>query len=332
MQSGISASRESAAISAALNSCLMLQLLMGIYTVVYAGTMYLCLSKSARSKSRRLVIFVISGLYLSCLGISVLQWSSLHHSIVTQGETRESAYLSVIGSGPMWSYVLLNMLFYGLFVMADGLLVWRCYQVYKPSTMVLLVLLAFFFVELGLFIAGVLITGITGPNRTIANITLTNKLRGALYFASFATTVTTTSLIAHRLHRAYHAHARLSVKLESMAPRRGGWLRHIAAVLVESAAVYSLVILVYAIGNAASARAGEGASMRNVAMYLEVVVAVTGGMAPTVLVARIAITDPDYDTGASIRISTLRFHGQHASDSNSTRADEENGPSQMDDR
>ncbi|PPQ84761.1 hypothetical protein CVT25_007540 [Psilocybe cyanescens] len=100
--------------------------------------------------------------------------------------------------------------------------------------------------------------------------------------------------------------------------------------IIESAAAYALVLLLYAIEIIVPSFSVSGSPMDLADYYIEVIVTVVSmqGMAPTILVARIALTDPNR-TEASATLThisgDLQFKSQQGSGSdrngNTTGAD-----------
>uniref|UniRef100_A0A8H7XNQ9 Uncharacterized protein n=1 Tax=Psilocybe cubensis TaxID=181762 RepID=A0A8H7XNQ9_PSICU len=66
--------------------------------------------------------------------------------------------------------------------------------------------------------------------------------------------------------------------------------QRIITILVESAAAYSLSVLVFAIFNVTPASDDLRTPLSYGKLYAQAIVTVVGGMAPTVLVARIALS------------------------------------------
>ncbi|PPQ90613.1 hypothetical protein CVT25_006683 [Psilocybe cyanescens] len=88
--------------------------------------------------------------------------------------------------------------------------------------------------------------------------------------------------------------------------------------IIDSAAAYSLVLLLNAITIVVPSFAVLGSPMHEASNYIEqiiIVVAVKAGMAPTVLVARIATNDNYTVASATItHISGLKFGSQQGND------------------
>lgn len=70
----------------------------------------------------RIVLSLISALYVLCLADFAVNWYFLDWVVVTNGDTRDSIFLATVG-GVQWLFILNNILYYCLFMIADGLLV-----------------------------------------------------------------------------------------------------------------------------------------------------------------------------------------------------------------
>lgn len=109
-------------------------------------------------------------------------------------------------------------------------------------------------------------TGLFGIWPTPKEYTQANTVRGAQLFTSFGTTVITTSLIAYRLLSAISYRYSSSKKL----------LKHLLLVLLESASIYSIVILVYAVGYMIPSVLVIGSPLQNEQTYMQVFVSIIG--------------------------------------------------------
>lgn len=110
----------------------------GVYTMVYAWTMYLYLhgmhhvfqapllsdlyfSASLKSRSQRVVISAISILYALYISNWIIQWYLTDQSMIANGETRELVFMSIFLPSPSL-FAFYTFLFYSGFAISDGLL------------------------------------------------------------------------------------------------------------------------------------------------------------------------------------------------------------------
>ncbi|PPQ80734.1 hypothetical protein CVT25_001854 [Psilocybe cyanescens] len=320
-----------------LNCTILLSFLMGLYTMVYAGTMYLyrmssciqivavnadraAVSQKATNSNHYVVLPTISMLYLLSMSTFIIQWYTLDWAVVINGDTRLSMFLSTLAGGPAWTFVVTDVLFYSVIIVSDGLLVsyisvgnniayhpikiqiWRCYHVWGQSLRVTSLPVVFLLAEFGLFVAGLITSLHVGSVTNPTDAALSGNIQSAQIFVSFGTTIITTCMIAYKIHSS----SRLT------APTSKRTFKHIMNVLIGSAAGYSLVILVYAVILVVPASESIQSSLSNVVFYMQIVVTAVGGMAPTIVVGRIALSTSSHSAcpPSVNRISDLQFHGE----------------------
>ncbi|PPQ91334.1 hypothetical protein CVT25_003767 [Psilocybe cyanescens] len=284
-------------ISANLNSSMLLNFLMGIYTMVYGGTMYLYLFKKPANLNRLIVLSAISVLYILCSLFFIVQWYYLDWVVVVNGDTRESIFWAT-EDGVEWTWILGIFLQNSMLIISDGLLIWRCYHVWGQLFWAISAPLVLLVAECGLFVATTVLSVKFGSATSDANATLFDNILTALIFVSLGTTVISTFTIGYRVHSASRIHHLSSRRLYD----------HIVTIITESAAAYSLVLIFEAILAVVPSSIMAGFPLREAACYLDVIVTVVSGMAPTVLVARIALTDPNNtDTSATQISGNLQF-------------------------
>ncbi|PPQ85449.1 hypothetical protein CVT25_006286 [Psilocybe cyanescens] len=272
--------------------------------MVYAGTMYLYMSKKPASVNRRIVLSAISTLHLLCLSQFILEWYSIDMNVVVNGDTRETIFVSTMEGGPPWAWVFSVFLTYSSIVVSDGLLIWRCYHIWGRSLRIILVPVALFVAESCLFVATTALAGVNGQLPSDIHAKLFNNISSASIFVSLGTTMITTFLIGYRIYSASHANGTPSRRLFSRV-----WV-----IVIESAAVYSLVLFVGAIYDVLPSFTVLESPLVVVGYYSEPVLFVVTGMAPTILVARIALTNPSNTVAPTVtHISGLQFGSQHGS-------------------
>ncbi|PPQ79586.1 hypothetical protein CVT25_003467 [Psilocybe cyanescens] len=298
-------------IGANLNSSMLLNFLMGVYTMVYAGTMYLYLSKKAGSSISRTVLSAISVLYLLCVSEFVIQWFFLDLTIVDNGDTRESIFFQTLGGSPDWIILLSDFQFYSALMVSDGLLIWRCFHVWGRSFKVVSVPLLLFIGEFGLFCAEMILAGLSTRITGGPNTNLFNNIESALTFASAGTTVVTTLLIGYRIH--------LTSRIQVSSSTASSKFKHVLRLVIESAAVYSLVVILDAISIVVPPFTNRESPFAEVEYYVESVLIIIAGLAPTVLVARSTRSNTSSTThkSKSTCVSGLRFGSQHGNENRS---------------
>ncbi|KDR81224.1 hypothetical protein GALMADRAFT_136254 [Galerina marginata CBS 339.88] len=217
-------------ISSWLNSSLLLNFLTGIYTVIYFGTLYLSYS---RLSQRRIVVVAISLLYLLALVNLGLQWWLMQWSFVDNGQTRNTVFFTVYNLPP-GVHITSSIQGFLTIILADGLLVWRCFNVWNRSVRMITLPLVLVVTETALFLSTVIRLSVEKLHPKDPQII--NNLDGAGYFVSAATSLLTTLLIAYRIHFIFR---------HDGASR--GRFKHLIEILIQSSAVYSLTLLMNAI-------------------------------------------------------------------------------------
>ncbi|KAF8173089.1 hypothetical protein BJ912DRAFT_1079466 [Pholiota molesta] len=230
---GIPVDIERSEISDSLNGMLVQAFLMGMYTILYIATIYVYFARN--SSQRFLVPATVSMLYLcNLVGFSV-QWYNTKWEFINNGDTRDSVFESLY-IVPNWFFVAEDTPAYIAFVLADGLLIWRCFFVWNRSIRVISVSLILVITEAALFFVEIIFDGKDGELVSEALSITLNALLSAAFFITFATTLVTTILIAYRIYSVS--------KQEGVSARR---FKHIIDIVIQSGAVNSLTLLANAI-------------------------------------------------------------------------------------
>ncbi|KDR71358.1 hypothetical protein GALMADRAFT_144042 [Galerina marginata CBS 339.88] len=300
--------------SADLNSVVLFTFLMGIYTMVYLGTLILYLIR--KSSQRRMVIFSITLLYL--LGVIMLgvQWYGLERAFLVDGETLESTFTALI-TVPGWSNLLGGICTLYMIVIADGLLVWRCFFVWNRSLRVSGLPFLLFLTEIGEFesiwvidgtkfsptvlcFVGTIFLGEQVKFERVIPIkiaVLLDNIEEALFFTSLSSSLLATLLIAFRIHKVS--------KQDGRSQRRFG---HVIEIVVQSAAIYSFALLIPGIGNTLTSIAPANVAFEN---YGEAVAFSIIGIVPTIMVARVCLAaDTSTHVSTLANLSGLQFQGR----------------------
>ncbi|KAH9474203.1 hypothetical protein JR316_0008606 [Psilocybe cubensis] len=234
-----------------------------------------------------------------------LQWYYLNWSIVVNGSTRNSIFVASLSS-PTWLHIFNEFLFNLLFVVSDALLIWRCYHVWGQSIKMISISLIFLTAELALSLTSTIFDGTSPILATKARETLSNNISTALAFVSLGTTFSATFLIGYRVHILSNSHV-LSFK---------SFYNRIVLIVIESAALYSLVFLFWGIILVIPIFHNLESPLVEVVPYVEIVLTVGAGLAPTVMVARLALEEPETSHNCSTTvppISNLYFNHQYGS-------------------
>uniref|UniRef100_A0A8H7XM33 Uncharacterized protein n=1 Tax=Psilocybe cubensis TaxID=181762 RepID=A0A8H7XM33_PSICU len=108
-------------IDSRLNASMLGTLMIGMYTIVYLGTMYICLSRAKPSK--KVVVYAISLMYILGIANFGFEWAFMRWFFVENGDTREHIFTAILVL-PRWLHVLNNLFVFIMLTLADGLLVY----------------------------------------------------------------------------------------------------------------------------------------------------------------------------------------------------------------
>ncbi|PPQ94507.1 hypothetical protein CVT25_014161 [Psilocybe cyanescens] len=264
-------------------------------------------SNKPASLNRRIVISTISVLYLLCFFDCIVEWYYLDWVVVINGDTRESIFFGKCGGGSSMdldTWWLSSEFLIDYFRRITG---WSA-TYYHVSFINILTDMEI------LPRLGTIAPGDLSPIDTFgfgiheARAILGNNITSALTFVSLGTTVITTFFIGYRIYSATRLNG---------SPSR--LFNRTVAMIIESAAAYSLVLLLDAIIFVLPSFNVVGSSLNEANSYVGgiVIVVTNQGMAPTFLVARIALTDPNSTVESAIitHISGSQFGSQQGSGS-----------------
>ncbi|KDR76720.1 hypothetical protein GALMADRAFT_139613 [Galerina marginata CBS 339.88] len=282
-------------INTRLNSMMLETFLMGMYSIVYFGTLYLYLTKPVAQ--RRTVVIAITLLYVFGLCAFASEWYFLQWFFLKNGETRGTVFLSLFMLPP-WVHLADNIFVFLMLVLADGLQVWRCFYVWGRSFRVIAVPTLLCAAEISLFLTSVISISVTKAQPTESQGTRIDNIESAGYLISAVTSLTTTFLIAHRINK--------MLQHDNYSMRR---FTHIIEILVQSVAVYSVMLLIEAISGLIPVLNQNETKVYAYQVYSAVLVVPITGIAPTIMVARICLASSSESTAISTpgQLSSLRF-------------------------
>ncbi|KAF8990841.1 hypothetical protein BDQ17DRAFT_1433516 [Cyathus striatus] len=180
------------------------------------------------------------------------------------------------------SNVHLSIMKGGVFVamlIADSLLVWRCYVIWLKKKWLLMVF-------------GFLLIGEVGLIPTLLVLSPSVKAPTVtLFFMLMGITLITTSMIIYRI-----------VTVSKHAPGAAGRYRYIIEILVESGTLYSGVLLITGIVESLPSNIVSSFASYFVALLIPII-----GIAPTLMTERVMISTEKDDEKWSQPISGIRF-------------------------
>ncbi|PBK90383.1 hypothetical protein ARMGADRAFT_1014557 [Armillaria gallica] len=282
-----------------LNRTILAALLYGIYTGVIVVTLWAVASRYHNQNYRRphFLVSIIILLYILAVFGLYYEWAGGTLSI-TNGtnpwiEHTSSLSPPILLTGGISAILSTNL--------ADVTLIWRCWIVWGRSWRVVLVPIAF--TTLTTASRGIIIYySIFGPIEKLPPQALypENIVGWAVLYSSLilATLLWCTILIIYRILRVGGAAGRM------------GLYQRVIEMLVESALLYSAVIIVLLVFEARN----EGT-----AVYVAELAIAIRGMAPTILVGRVAAghARPDDSWSENISASSLRFGSNSSSHNDS---------------
>ncbi|KAF9543670.1 hypothetical protein CPC08DRAFT_730415 [Agrocybe pediades] len=261
-------------ICADLNSTLLFQFLFvltarlpGIYTGVFSATIYIYIHKENRTLARdRIIIGSITALFFLTALNAVMNWLYTNILFGTHGATRFKMFLeSVSQDVPLGEQIIADLMGFVSYVLADGLLVWRCFHLCGGSFRKALLPIALLTVETEF--------------QTLQNIEVSSRLNAATLVAD------------SQWQQPIWRHTTLS----SRSRRR---YQTIINALIESSALYTATAIFEAILDFTTT--GNIESSLEVFLILDFVDGASQiGLAPTLMIALLFVSSSQGDTEVS---------------------------------
>ncbi|KAF9563379.1 hypothetical protein CPC08DRAFT_706086 [Agrocybe pediades] len=289
------ASQQELVYNSGINSTMTNNILLGIYTMVYFQTMYLYWTRKSSSAQLRLgIISTITAIYVLFVVQSAIAWYRLDMTFKMHIQSSGSVS-PFYGAG--WYHLLANACFSVQAELADALMIWRCYHVWNRSFKAIAAALFLLIVQIGIFVATLIILPLHHLSPPLAVASIVNKLISASGFITLFSTLLTTLLISYRIH--------------SMTVHEDGTImsntrfKHVVNILVQSAAAYSFVLVIYAAASVAGVR---DATVFSFQFYMTCFCSFAAGIAPTVMIARLATHNNRRSmTAVPIHFTGIRF-------------------------
>ncbi|KDR70780.1 hypothetical protein GALMADRAFT_144275 [Galerina marginata CBS 339.88] len=289
-------------IDSSLNSTILFAVLMGVYSIVFFATLYLYTTR--KGQHRWFIVAVITLQYLLSALEFGLQWYLTIWEFIRNGKSRELIFLSLTNF-PAWVQIVINIIGAAVTVLADGLLVWRCFYAWNRSFRVVGALLFLFVSEIVLFFSSI-ITPLAkklelSPKEAIA----INDTLAAAYVVSASTSLLATVLIAYRIYHVYHQSTAIVTS--------GGKFWHIIEILVQSAAIYAVMMIIQAV-SLFLPNLGTSTSVFALDNYAVALMIPIAGIAPCAMVARVHFSshrEPKVKSTVH-HLTDLRFRGRES--------------------
>ncbi|KAK0192551.1 hypothetical protein F5146DRAFT_507560 [Armillaria mellea] len=258
---------------------------LGIYTGIVAVTLWNIFTRKARTIGRQVMVVAIVLLFIVTTINVGFNWSYISSAFIDNGQSFWSNYSFLVFS----ENIFLGMGITGAIntILADSIMIWRCWMVWGRRWLVVLPPIAF-------LISGIVLKLIdTYREYTTGN----DDVYVFVLYLSFtlATTIWCTTLIIYRIMVVVRGSDRVGGGV--------GAYHHVIEVLVESSALYSFVLIL----DIAFEVRGDWAGY-----YVDAMSGIARGLAPTLLVGRVAIghSRPDESWQGSV-MSSLHFGSNH---------------------
>ncbi|KAF9552522.1 hypothetical protein CPC08DRAFT_714547, partial [Agrocybe pediades] len=307
--SDFSSAQLKAYIGADLN--LLIDCLLGVYTGIFPVTLYLYIHKENRTRARdRIIIGCITALYLTVLLNNLMNWLYTNILIGTDGGTRIEMFVeSVNQKVPVGESVFAAVTSYLGYILADGLLVWRCFHSCGRSICRSLLPLVLFSVETVLIITYMayrILRIDTQSFITDHTAAISNALSAATLVSVAVTSLVSTGLICLQIWR----HTTLSSRSRKN-------YQAIINALIQSSALYTTAVLFIAV--LAFADIGDLELTRVFTVSLIVnfagpITHIASGLGPTLMISTLAVSSSQEGAEvSSARLpSNLISHVSHA--------------------
>ncbi|SJL14770.1 uncharacterized protein ARMOST_18238 [Armillaria ostoyae] len=275
------------------NSALLNSLLQGLYTGIVAVTLWNIYTVKKSRPIGQAMIIIITLLYIATMVNFLIRWTEAHSQFVRNGQSFWTKFLCyssfnatvIIGASVPAAIST---------ILADSTIIWRCWIVWGRRWLSILLPV--------LLLVSAVVFKLIATYQLYVSMS-DYPLYLTLYSSStLATTLWCTFLIIYRI-----------VTIARAAGEAGGGLRayrHVLEVLVESSALYSIFLILC---TAFFARNSI------ILGYFDVLAGIARGIAPTLLVGRVAAghARPDDSWQGSVISGSLRFGG-HATGGQST--------------
>ncbi|KAF9536606.1 hypothetical protein CPC08DRAFT_717796, partial [Agrocybe pediades] len=290
-------------ISSTLNTIMVQQFLFGIYSGMFATITYTYYhGKRDKISPNWIIIGTVATLYILTTIVVLLDWEYMDLVFCDYVYDRLSVY-EVATQGPLLSFsltyqkILLNIAQFGGLILADGLLVWRCFHACGSSFCRACLPIGLLMVEAGLIICAMFYSsvpaeGAPDEKATIRSLDLSVPLAGSSLVSAAVTSLVSTFMICRQVYRCYP-----SIHSSSRRSR----YKRLLLTLIQSSGAYSVTVSVKAIIEffdkgyipiplPPPPYAGEVLQFPVSTSYSAVIINVIVGLVPTLMVASVSLS------------------------------------------
>ncbi|KAK0431791.1 hypothetical protein EV421DRAFT_2041037 [Armillaria borealis] len=271
------------------NEIIVYALMHGIYTCIFAVTLWsIFSSKTQNSASRSLMVLAITALYILSTISFAFMWFGVHFGFVDNGQNALTVLGGLTYNSSQHNMVQTTLCITGIMTtfIADAVMIWRCWVIWGGRWFIV-------FIPILLLIAETVI-------KAVQNYHLIHEAwKGDAVFND--NTDWTTVYLSLGLAATLMCTLLIVYRILSVGGIKAGLRTHwgVVEVIVESAALYSTILIIYISLNARNELCSA---------YADVITSSIKGIAPTLLVGRVAAghARPN-DTWKESSLSSLRF-------------------------
>ncbi|KAF4617118.1 hypothetical protein D9613_005965 [Agrocybe pediades] len=288
-----------------LNGALIYRFMLGIYTGLFALTLYLYFSKKNQTTTQIIIVIgSLAVLYIVTSLSNVLAWLYSNHNFVLYNMNRTQMFLYSVAGDLGWedsdaAFIPLAIVDGAVFLCADGLLVWRCYHVCSHSLRSFLLPIMLLIAEACLVISWMIyeiFLHLKPQNMNTHTESIYNRLLSSTYISSALTSVVATSIICFKIY----THI-----VPGLSSRRH--YRTIIDIIIQSSALYSTTVVLQAIlGFVVNVDLTHTFNIAVGQIYVQALYDVIKGLAPTLMAARLCMASAQQDTEVFSTSATQR--------------------------
>ncbi|KAJ7087079.1 hypothetical protein C8R44DRAFT_893246 [Mycena epipterygia] len=246
-----------------LQTALLEMFMNGLYTGVFIATIYSMTFRKKLSEINIPLCLAIVAMYVFSTVHAASRWVLVNTAFIDHGDTPEST-LAFLAVEPLWLVVVPGVMFPANTLIADSILIWRCWVVWNRNFKIVIIpiLCTIAGAVLGFLSIATEAQFILHPNlnrETFADFAT------PYFILSLVTTLTATLLII--------------LRILTMTEGRGRGYSRVIEIIVESAALYCIVLIIF-LPFLIRGSDNDG--------YPQVILAQVTGMAPTLIVARVS--------------------------------------------
>ncbi|KAF9475172.1 hypothetical protein BDN70DRAFT_898378 [Pholiota conissans] len=290
LQAGFTVHDEKLLIATSLHVIIFQAFLKGIYTVIFGGTMY--------------AYVTISVLYITNIAALAIQWYSTKFQFIDNGISRDTIFVAVYltaGIDALALRIAMDVLAVVSLVLSDGLLIWRCFNLWNRSVYAISILVFLTFVEAALMLTQTIGSAIV-PLRAVSLQVKLDLVIMAGTLISGCTIAIATVQIAYRIH--------LFMKHQNMSSTK---FQHITNLVLQSGIVSSLSLLIFSVMTILMTRSPTPSTqLMSFYYWAGVMLFPITGISTTIMVARVATLSDESNAPISEHLTGIQFRPQSA--------------------